>query len=202
MKRDDDFVYTESQKNKSNQSDERGEQVDTVDQLPCSNEPLAHSGYRKQYYATTKHASQTSSLLNQSGTDTLAKQIERNLDKAATRDGKPSDDKPLEDLEIENQRLTSTIFILNQKIRVMEDASRESDDRLQAKIKQLIQVNKMFEKEIEELASEQKNLKQQNGKLNSKLKEMESKIEEHAFQDKKHAAITSKMQFDIDELTQ
>lgn len=38
------------------------------------------------------------------------------------------------DVNIENERLRTTVFILNQKIRVMEDSTRECDERLQSKI--------------------------------------------------------------------
>lgn len=38
------------------------------------------------------------------------------------------------DLSIENERLRTTVFILNQKVRVMEDNTRECDERLQSKI--------------------------------------------------------------------
>lgn len=46
---------------------------------------------------------------------------------AENEEGKGDDD-------IENERLRTTVFILNQKIRVLEDSTRECDERLQSKI--------------------------------------------------------------------
>lgn len=59
-----------------------------------------------------------------------------------------------ESLLIENDRLKTTVFILNQKIKVIEDGTREADEKLQGKIKQLLEVNRMFETELEDLAGQ------------------------------------------------
>lgn len=182
-------------------SDERGEQVDTVNQLPCSQEPVVNqSGYRKQFYATTRQVSSTSSLISPTSHDELTKRINQKLQKTSETNEYDPSYQP--ELEIENQRLQSTIFILNQKIRVLEDAQREGDERLQAKIKELIRVNKMFENEIEEKIAEHDKVKTENEQLYADLKESQTRVDDLLVQDKKQSAIMTKMQFDIDELNQ
>lgn len=75
-----------------------------------------------------------------------------NTDRGAGVDGANADGDG--ELAIENERLRTTVFILNQKIRIMEDSTRECDERLQSKISQLIAINRLFEQELETLQAD------------------------------------------------
>lgn len=105
------------------------------------------------------------------------------------------------ELTIENERLRTTVFILNQKIKIIEDGTRECDEKLQAKINQLVEVNRMFEKELEDLTEQLHDQKEKNNELEGQLKDWREKAEEAIGQEKKLTAITAKLHFDIEELS-
>lgn len=81
-------------------------------------------------------------------------------------------------MQIENERLKTTVFILNQKIKVIEDGTKECDEKLQAKIKQLLEVNRMFETELEDLTNQLQGQKEKNAELENEIKDYKAKTDE------------------------
>ena len=52
----------------------------------------------------------------------------------------------IEELQIENDRLKTTIMILNQKLKMKEDDGHQDSERVQGELKLLKEYNKILEK--------------------------------------------------------
>lgn len=107
-----------------------------------------------------------------------------------------------EDLTIENDRLKTTIMIMNQKLKLKEEDREEQDEVFIQQINQLKESLQKKDDESEDLRMQNKDSKKKVQELTDKINDLEAGGSKAGKQEKKLRELNRGLEFQVDELTE
>ena len=107
-----------------------------------------------------------------------------------------------DEMQIENDRLKTTLMILTQKLKLKEDDSQGQDERWQAQLKALQNKIVTKDKEIERVNKGANEKDQTIDRLESEMQEKDNGLEDAEINAKKMKDLNRQMEFQVDELSE